>query len=326
MNTKDLSDVPDHNTDYASQWIDYLKKKNTVLNIIWPLLLVTTICASLAAFYFFQLSSNANTMHKKSSQQVQNTQSELETLQGAHQALNEAHHLALENNTQLEDKLALILAAKTQLELQKGDSVSQLDLSSQIVDTLKEKLSALNEEKTLMLVALKEAKALLLNQEKNYQSKFDNLNAQTEESAKARFVLTKKLSDRKVAFKALMNRQKEIQVEMMRLADVVTQQNVDINKGLEQKKVVQQKLKDSQANLVNLQGDYKALEDSMKLAVAPINSPTQASSRSKAVVNGNIDGLDEIKVPVKAKKVETKKQKSKENTAFEFEKIRLENP
>ena len=44
------------------------------------------------------------------------------------------------------------------------------------------------------------------------------------------------------------------------------------------------------------------------------------------VVNGNIDGLDEIKVPVKAKKIETKKQKNKGNTAFDFDQISLENP
>ena len=326
MNTKELSDVSGHNTDYASQWIDYLKKKNAILNVIWPLLLVTTICASLAAFYFFQLSSSANVKHQKTSQQIQNTQSELKMLQGVHHTLKEAHLSALENNTQLEEKLALLLAAKTQLELQKGDSVSQLDLSSQIVGTLKQKLAALNEEKTLMRVALMDAKALLLKQEKNYQSKFDILNAQTEESAKARFVSMKKLKDRKIAFKALMNRQKEIQVEMIRLADVVSQQKVDITKGQAQKEVVQQQLKVSQANLVSLQGDYKALQDSMKLAVAPINSKTQAAPKPKIALNGNNDGLDEIRVLVKAKKVETKKQKSKGNTGFDFDQISLENP
>jgi len=331
MNNKTHSDEPVLNADYASQWIEYLKKKNTILNIIWPLLLVSTILCAVAVFYFFQLSQSSDQRHKLVGQKILNVQSELKISQGKTKSIEAELLKSQLEKKSLQEDMSLLVTAKTTLEQQKGDSVSQLDLSSQIVATLKENVSALISEKELVMTSLNKAKTLLLMQAKNNQIELDDFASQSKENAKARFNLQKKLNDRKVAFEALMNRQKEMQVEMNRLADLVQKQQSDMDADSKDKKAIEKKLQESQAAVETLQNEYSVLQKNLKLVVAPISAPSAKAKPKPAVsaaenkVSAN-DGLDEIRAPVTVKKPKAKNNKSNSGAAFDFNQISLDNP
>jgi len=326
MNINERSGGSEMNTEYASQWIEYLKKKNMLLNIVWPLFMCSTIVCAISTFYFYQLSENTKL-------QFSVVLSSLQDSKKTNNAIAVELKLIQQTNIELEENIALLSNAKTTLEQQKGNSVSQLDLSSQMVNTLKEKIAALETENTLTVSALHKAKSLLGNQEKEKQSTEKNLDEKIKAHNKERFMMQKRVKDGQVAFKALTSRQKEMQSEMNRLADVVAQQKNEINAVIMTKNIAQTALTSSKLKISTLENDYKSLETSLKLAVEPISMRTKkhegqspdvrniGTQKSSVILNS--DGLEEIHAPI----VKSSQAKKKTNTsaAFDFDQISLDN-
>jgi len=326
MNINKQSGGSEVNTEYASQWIEYLKKKNTVLNLVWPIFMCATIICAVSTFYFFQLSENTKL---QASTALSKLQISKEKNVGMELKLKQSQQV----NIKLEENIALLGDAKTTLEQQKGDSVSQLDLSGQIIETLKLKISALETENTLTVSALNKAKSVLSKKEIENKSTEKSLETKINTHNKERFTMRKKLKDGQVAFKALMSRQKEMRVEMNRLADVVDQQQQEIQAVIVTKNKVHTKLKASELKISDLEKDYKALESSLKLAVDPISMTTKKLEGQASIVSiksaetssavHHSDGLEEIRAPiVKSSKTG---RKSNTNANFDYDQISLDN-
>jgi chromosome segregation ATPase len=313
MINNEQSGGSDDNTEYASQWIDYLKKKNAVLNIIWPIFMCLTVLCAISTFYFFQLSESTK-------QQTLTVLSNLKDSKESYKLLEKAHQKSKQDN------IAFLSDAKNELEKQKGDSVSQLDLSSQIVETLKEKIAVLETEKTLITEALYKAKLLLGQNDKDNQAAHKNLVVKTKAHNKERFTMKKKLIDKEVAFKALMSRQKEMQAEMNRLADVVDQQKFEISRAAAKYNTAQVALNTSDLKITNLENKYAELEESIKLAVEPISNASADTEASVAENNVSLqygDGLEEIRAPVV--KASSSKIKTNTDATFDYDRISLDN-
>lgn len=285
------------NTEYASQWIEYLKKKNAVLNIIWPIFMCLTVLCAISTFYFFQLSENTK-------QQALTALANLQDSKESYELLEETLKQSKQEN------MAFLSDAKTELEQQKGDSVSQLDLSGQIVEALKEKVTVLETKNTLVTATLNKAKSLLVQREKE------------------RFTMAKKLKDRQLAFKALMSRQKETQTEMHRLADIVDQQKLEISSAKTKYDIAQIALNISESKIASLENQYDELKGSMALAIEPISNATGKADTNTSAAESDVpiqysDGLEEIRAPV----VKTSNSKKKTNTdaTFDYDQISLDN-
>ena len=326
MNINKQSGESEINTEYASQWIEYLKKKNAVLSIVWPIFMCSTIICAISTFYFFQLSENTKLQTSTALSKLQATKENNDVIEAK---LKQSEKV----NIKLEESIALLGDAKTTLEQQNGDSVSQLDLSGQIIETLKLKISALKTENTLTVSALNKAKSLLTKKEIENSSAEKSLETKINTHNKERFTMRKTIKDGQVAFKALMSRQKEMRVEMNRLADVVDQQQQEINAVIESKNKVQTKLQASELKISVLEKDYNTLESSLKLAVDPISmtpkklevqSPTvssQSAANSSAVHSS--DGLEEIRAPI-VKSLKTGKR-SNTSANYDYDQISLDN-
>jgi len=320
MNINEQSGGSEVNNEYASQWIDYLKKKNAVLNIVWLVFMCTTVVCAISTFYFFQLSEST-------AQQASSTLSNLQQFQKKNDVIAGQLKQSQQLNTKLEENIALLSDAKSQLEQQKGDSVSQLDLSGQIVETLKEKVTVLETENVLITAALNKAKSLLGQLEKDNRLSKKSLATKTKAHDKERFKMHKELKNGQVAFKALMSRQKEMQLEMNRLADVVDQQKLELNIT---KNNAAAERKASELKIYALETEYKDLEASLKLSVEPILMTTKKSEPDTSIVSNiptennqatqHSDGLEEIHAPV----VKTPKT-SNTSATYDYDQISLDN-
>lgn len=320
MNTNDPMNSLATNTEYASQWIAYLKKKNLILTIVWPLLLCSTIAFGIAGFYFYQLSHSTNLA-------LTSTQAKLENGEQVNQAIKAELELSVQNTLELEENISLLSTAKLALEEQKGDSVSQLDLSGQIVKALKEKIIALEAEKELAAAALNKTRSLVALKEEQTQSTEQKMATTVEAHNKERFAIQKKYRDGQVAFKALMSRQKEMRDEMNRLADLVERQKRNLNQQSLEKNELKSALTLSENNVKALEIEYKALEDSLKLAVQPINTAVKAAeSRVEPTLKQNTnDGLEEIRAPKPVVEKSASKKKSSAKATFDYDQISLED-
>jgi len=315
MNNNEQSGGSDEKTEYASQWIEYLKKKNAVLNVIWPIFMFSTVLCAISTFYFFQLSENTK-------QQVLTALSNLQDSKESHELLEEALKQSKQEN------IAFLIDAKTELEQQKGDSVSQLDLSGQIVETLKEKVVALETENSLITEALNKAKSLIGQYGKDNQAAQKSLAVKTKAHNTERFSMKKKLKDREIAFKALMSRQKEMQAEMNRLADVVDQQKLEISSAAVKHNIDQVALNTSNSRIAYLEKKYSELEGSIKLAAEPISNASSKVDVSVSAAENFVplqysDGLEEIRAPVV--KIPNSKKKTSTDATFDYDQISLEN-
>lgn len=325
MNINEQSDGVEKNTEYASQWIDYLKKKNAVLTIIWPILLCTSIVFAFSTFYFFQLSET--TKHQAST-----TLFSLQTANEKSEAIAVELKLSQQANTKLEDDVVLLSTAKTALEQQKGDSISQLDLSDQMVEALMEKIAVLETENSLITDALNKTKSMVSQQEKENQSTEDSLATKIKAHNKERFTIEKKYRDGQVAFKALISKQKEMQSEMGRLADFVEKQKNEKKVLIMAKNNAESTLKSAEILISELENKYISLEASLKLAVAPISKGSGTEKKSSdfsehsvgnSAVMKNSDGLEEIRAP---RPTSSKtKQKNNTSTKYDYDQISIDN-
>lgn len=320
MNMNEQSDGVEKNTEYASQWIEYLKKKNTVLTIVWPIFLFTTIACALTTFYFFQLSDTTK-------RQASTALSSLQTAKEKVAAIAVELKLSQQEKAQLEENIILLSTAKTTLEEQKGDSVSQLDLSGQMVEALMEKIAALEAENNLITDALNKTKVLVVEQERDTQSSEESLAAKIKSHNKERFTIEKKYRDSQVAFNALIARQKEMQIEMNRLADLVEKQKNETKVLITAKNKSEKALNNAEIVINDLESEYKNLETSLKLAVEPISrGAKEPESSSQGSGRGNSsDGLEEIRAPIQAP-VSLKNNKTNNTSAkFDYDQISIDN-
>jgi chromosome segregation ATPase len=296
MNTNELSDEAEINNKYASQWIESLKKKNIVLNIIWPIFMCATIVCALTTFYYYQLSESTKS-------QLLTALSNLEISEGEVETVSLELGVSRQNNINLEDNIARLSDAKTTLEQQKGDSVSQLDLSGKMVDTLMEKIAALETENSLITEALETTKSLLEKHQTLNQTTSKSLETKIQAHNKERFTIQKKYNDGQKAFRALMSRQKEMRSEMNRLADLVEQKNKQFNQMKIARNKAESALSASELKVSTLEKDYIALQTSLKLSVEPISMATTKPDTSNMPIESssninNSDGLEEILAPV----------------------------
>ncbi|MFT5719516.1 MAG: chromosome segregation ATPase [Oleiphilaceae bacterium] len=321
MNINEPSDDVDVSNKYASQWIESLKKKNTALNIIWPLFMSATIVFGLTTFYYFELSESSKS-------QVTTALSSIQVTKGEVDALSAELNLIRQENINLKENVVLLSDAQITLEQQKGDSVSQLDLSGQMVEALMEKIAALEAENGLIALSLNTTNSLLGKQEKKNQTTNATLASKINSHNKERFTIQKKYKDGQVAFKALMSRQKEMQTEMNRLADLVNQKNNQLTDMTLVKTADQSALNSLELKISTMEKDYKALQASIKLSVEPISMVPKKSDISnveeeKNSSMNNSDGLEAIHAPVQ--KPSNEKKKSGTSAAFDFDQISLDN-
>ena len=307
MNINEPSEGLDVNTEYATQWIEYLKKKNTVLTFVWPVLLCTTIAFSITSLYFFQQMS-ATTIALDASKETNTAiQGELE--------------LNNQKNEMLSAKIKELNDTKNTLEQQKGDSASQLGLSGQMVDALTEKNEALEIENALITTALTQSKILLEKNNKRNQSTEKTLETKIKAHNKERFILEKKYRDGQVAFKALMSRQKEMRQEMNRLADLVDDQKNEIKMLVLAKNKTQAALNAANIKNSELEAKYKSLDESLRLAVEPISKPE--NKKNQTIDTLESDGLEEIRAPIK--EASPKNQESKTSETYDFDQISIDH-
>lgn len=280
-----------NNPEYAKHWIEFLQKKNAVLNIVWPLLLIMSVLLLLASFYFFQNAENYSEQNDASNAVIVDLQAQMDEL------LEKLDSLESEKQS-MAQQIKRLQTVKNNLEQQKGDSIERLDLSSKVTETLQETLRVLEDEKATMVDALKAAKAMLLKQEKNYSEQIANLQAQHSQSQQ---LSTKALSDRKTAYNALVKRQHEMQSEMDRLAAIVRKQSAELEAGVQSRSRMQFQLKEYKQRVATLQQEKAVADQQNQKAKPSIETPavkpgdTAASDKSGTVIN---DGLDEIRAPV----------------------------
>jgi len=338
------SSEPLQDAVFAQQWITFLRKRNTVLNILWPLLLIVAIVTSLGAFYYYQVGVNTQL-------NLTLTTSKLDEQRQASADLQmkiEAARIAYER---INDENEFLKTDKAQLSAKQNDSVSQLGITSQIVATLKSQVQVFRTENDNLLETIEESKALLIQQQKKNSTQLSDAE---DEHTKQTDSLNKQLSARKVAYEALVKRQRGVQGEADRLSDSLRDKNKQLksvknnqSKLNNELQLAEQKLQRVNADYKSLElrhnqlsKNYKALSEKLQLAVSPIGGVTTNGVTTQAKVSNTIskktsvkspsamqmgDGLDAIEKPLTvrpfAKPNRSEHKKSSNSAAFDYDKI-----
>ena len=310
---------------YAEQWIAFLRKRNTILNIVWPILLTLLAASGLSAVYFYQL-------HLVSQQELKNVQTELVYSKSEYAYLQADFNAMKDFNDKLSAELESLKNDKANLSEQQSDSVSQLDLTSKMVTALTAQVGVLNDEKKTMTEAIQEAKALLIQQKR---VNTENLTKNSHHIKQVTAKLNKQLSNRKVAYQALAKRQHEMQLEMDRLVSVISKQKSEINLVKASKNEMKSNFVNSTEKYNALYNQYQALDKKLKLIMSPIASSESSEATKSNDFAGSGQGLEEIKTFSKPPKISTKlvekkessktqnKVKSKQSANFDYDKISI---
>jgi DNA repair exonuclease SbcCD ATPase subunit/nitrate reductase NapE component len=289
------------NPDYAQEWIAFLRKRNLLLSVIWPILLVLFIGAGFTSIYYFQSTQAAGLNNQMLDEKIQLLQNDKVSLTQQLDNLQEKH-------SQLMTELDNLKSVRAALAEQQDDSVSQLQITTQMLENMKQQLVLLKNENTELTDQLGLAKAALSEMDANYQAELAK--ATTLKSSQLS-ELNKQLESRKTAYQALANRQQEMRDEMDRLSALNTTKdktiaalNTEKSNLAKQLRQAQQTLKSREAEFQALQSGYNELDSKLKALVSPIgvsssrpaekNNPTLSDTSKKP---STITGLEEIKKP-----------------------------
>jgi septal ring factor EnvC (AmiA/AmiB activator) len=265
------------NEEYAQQWISFLRKRNTILNIVWPLLLVFSIAGLLVSFYFYQLSTSFDLERQLTESKLSENETELGLLTSSFNVLQE-------KNDTLQSKLQSLVNDKEQLSDEKNDTDSQISVHTQMNDALKSQVEIMRSEKIAMKESIDEAKVLLLQQ----QEDSSQLSLVNEGLLKENELLNEQVESRKYAYLALAKRQKEFQSEIDRLDQALLKKESAEASLRKQKSNLDGLLNDARKNSQTLKAKYQSretkygeLEEKLQVMMSPLGSKKQSSTLNK---------------------------------------------
>lgn len=290
------------NQDYAQEWIAYLKRRNLILTIVWPVLLGLSILASLTAFYYSQQeqSSKLNLLLETEKNHIleetkQNLISEIDSLKSS--------------NIKVNEELESLKNAREELSVLNTNSTSKLNITSQMVDNLNQLVAELKNEKEDLTAQLEDSLEAIIQLKKQHQQ---YITQASKDKSTSEAELNKQIESRKSAYQALANRQQEMRDDMDRLAnlnnskdkqiELLKKENQHFNLRLSEKNNEIEKYKN---RISVLEKSYAQLELKLNSLVSPIsNSQTKKSTSSSQATqqtdaSRKITGLEEIKKPVK---------------------------
>ncbi len=291
-----------YHADYAQEWIAFLKRRNFVLNIIWPLLLMLAIGTGIAAIYYFQsLQAERLAITLLADKHTQ--------LQLDNKTLNEQLSQKTQENTQLQADVAALKSAREVLSVQQDDSVTKLTITSQMLENLEQQLALYKTENAELTEQLNAAKQALNEMESQHAQALEILNTEHEQQVSE---LNQQIEARKTAYQALASRQQEMRSEIDRFSTALTSKEQALEKLNNEKQQLSGQLKETQtalqmkqADYGNLQRSYSELETKLNALVTPIAaSPAKTTGiKSSEKLNNqdlkfdNITGFEEIKKP-----------------------------
>ncbi len=342
-----MTTIPDQaatSDQFAQQWIDFLRKRNSLLTLILPVLLVFILILALTAFYFYQ---EGQTIALES-RLAEQSQSKLEKLLAAKSQKNsdiqQVLHSSQKQNAELEQRLQETLARAAETD-------AALSINQGLVDNLSAQLALLKEENQALMASLNQVRESLLNGASTSEVLADENTRLTEELDS----LNKKLGDRKGAYLAVVKRQKDTQLEIERLLTLNHELEQKVSAGSQSSKALSQQvaqLKQAntslQASLNTEQQKYEALAANLSSAMAPIRVASQEPEYAVSTSSGagpessvvaaassvsGLDGLEEIKIqrprvlePIakpSAGDQNKKTQGDSESRNFDYDKITL---
>tara|TARA_R110002049_G_scaffold121270_3_gene276001 strand:+ start:2110 stop:3075 length:966 start_codon:yes stop_codon:yes gene_type:complete len=290
------------NQDYAQEWLTYLKRRNLILTIIWPVLLVLSILTSLTAFYYSQLEQSSKLsllLETDKNHALEETKqiliSEMQALKSSNLALNE--------------ELESLKSAREELSVLNNNSTSKLNITSQMVDNLNQLVAELKNEKADLTAQLEDSLETINQLKKQHQQYITQSNKEKTSSVTE---LNKQLESRKSAYQALANRQQEMRDDMDRFNNL----NNSKDKQIEQLKKESQHFNLRLSEKTNeiavyknrisvLEKSYSELELKLNSLISPIGGTQQSKPAAKTQATQQTDasrkitGLEEIKKPVK---------------------------
>ena len=291
------------NSDYAQEWISFLRRRNLVLTIAWPVLLTLFIVAGFAAIYFYQSMQAVQLNLDLLSEQQQALESDKTALKARVDKLSK-------ENEDLLGEVSALKSAREALSVQQGDSESKLNITSQMLENLEQQLAIFKNENAELLSQLNLARQSLNEIESKYQLELSTL---AKKNTSTLSELNKQLSSRKTAYQALANRQQEMRDEMDRYSNMVAAKDKELAKLKDEKSALNTQLKETKKNLQirqaefnALQKNYNDLDTKLKALVSPIGSgKTSAASGKNAQTPSsgaenkyeNVTGFEEIKKP-----------------------------
>ena len=263
-------------TEYAHDWIDFLKKKNRTLTIVWVILLLIAIAMFVVAGMQFIRANESDGQLLKIQQKAMDLESQVAL---GRVSLSEAKVNAKALAGQLET------LKKQNMEFM-GESDAQLNLSDKLVSALKEKIVVLEEENTLVVDALRKNKVQHQRASKDTVAVKKDLQS-----------IKKNLSSRKLAYQALVNRHRETQAEMERLA--LELDNASLRESTLDRRNA--KLSDDVKQLTRKASDYEmrafSLEKQLKAITSPIEMKPSAKRRPLAVPSISASSAKTMPVP-----------------------------
>jgi len=298
-----------NDSEYAQQWIRFLRHRNIVLNIIWPILLFVALGAALIALYFQQ-------QHEITLQQLQNAEAKIAFEQNELTYLQADFETLRSINDELREEIQTLTDQQVEYSTQTN---SQQDITNKIVSNLKDQIDSITVQKAQLLESVEETKLLLEQEQRSSAAEITNNN---KEFDKQKMVFQQQISSRTIAYKALAVRQSETLSEIDRLIGEISKKEDQVKVIEASKSRLQNNLASSAQEYGYLKTKYQSLEKKLSLMMTPIAS----SSRTKSPLAQEAgDGLDEIKAPVNkkntSKPILTNSEKSSSNTSFDYDTI-----
>lgn len=288
------------NNNYADEWIRFLKRRNALLTVVWSLLLVLSIGLLVAGLYFYQQKQLELEKNLRLEAQWQEAQAGLVEWQRKHDALQQQVHT-------LQDE-------RRNLEQMAGQNDSRLDLTSKMVDNLKQQIAALETENATHIDALEKAREMIRLQQDEAATAAQGLQ---EELSKREA----DLQERSGAYTALVNRNKDVQRELDRMSAQLNEKHQVIDRLTRERDISQQALRTTQANLEKLQREFKA----MVTPVGPAASSGSSAASKAPAPTGALDPIVKPKPVVPQNKPgSTGTTSGKEAGAFDYDEISID--
>jgi len=321
MSEREAHDIANEN--YAKQWISFLQKRNRVLSIVWPILLILLIAATTSALYLFQksqvLTGQNETLQRElnaASEDLAKQQAEIEKAIKSRNLLAEEAEVLRQNLSETE-----------------GETQRRLQMSEQLVETLKTQLQALKDENNSLGVAVDDVKAQFSNIVEGQKNQLASLKNKYEQERQA---LAENIANRKQAYDALVERQRETREEMERLANLVAERKQERSSLSRQNEQLRDQLVLVQKENNVLQAELVALQKKLSQLVAPIadSNPEPIASVAQGNAPPSNDGAPQInqsetdasRKQVVSQQKEDKAEASSAPAPFDFDSIAIDRP
>lgn len=300
--------------EFANKWIEDLKKQNSRLGFLWVLfLLIALVSIALAAYQSVALMSESGEWEAKKEVLEQEL---LETKEFLSQ-----ERASLQRVTQERDVMSQELQAFT------GETGEQLERTRQLITALKQKISELEDERSLLEDALAENKR-----------EYDSLAASEKKQSK---ILAEKLAlleSKDSAYRALVNRQRETKAEMERLSDELTKvsaresdldgRNANLLKELKQ---VKSQRDASLAQVKSAEAELQEAQQKVKALTTPIGTSSSIRSPGSSSDNAQSGKTASSPAPVTSEQIivspnlaEKEKPKPTPASPLDFDSIAIE--